>query len=219
MTWVRIPWEAPILFKCFTTSMHFMLMLPPIAVIGENGAGKSTFADYVVRKYPGYRRITMGHLLDDYAREMGMIKPDESLTHMQRTEVGARVALEYGRDFLLNGLVRTLEPKKNDYLIEGLRTEAEMSGLNTLFMEHGKKLIFVGTVAEKERRYRRLAEREGYDREKFEAREKKDSRFDIPALVRRCDHILENNSENVDIFLLTVDKLMAELIPVPSKTL
>jgi dephospho-CoA kinase len=188
--------------------------LPSLGIIGRSGAGKSTFANYVSKKFPFYHKITVSGIWTEYARELGFVRPGEYLNHDQRTKLAATVTLEQGEMFLVNRLLEKLKHQleqdaNSRFLIDGLRN---IQGMKPVRDRLDGNLIYVGIVADSEVRLERAIMREGrgYTHEKFDQREQLNSIYRLYEMIEMCDRIVTNNGDK-DKFFEKIDDLMSSL--------
>lgn len=178
-------------------------MTRSIVVIGTNGAGKSTFTDYISKRL-GYEPVTTGHIIDVYARRVGIIGRRQRLNHSQRTELGFRLRSRFGRYVMGRLILRSLEPDTN-YVLEGIRDQYSLEVLRSGF---SGQLVSVGIRARRCVRYKRLVKRGDHRQNSFDQRERIDTGYGVQGLIKTCDHIIKNNGNSIENFYTQIDRVL-----------
>lgn len=173
-------------------------------IVGEQGVGKSMIADYLKKKFPRHERITSSHLWDEIV--------GRPLAHHERAVVQRKIVAERGELYFVNFMMKWIASKRKEdmdkqFIIEGIRSREVFEALRKYF---GRRMLFIGAVANKKIRLRRL-----YDRdkswEKIKEREKIDStQFDLRNMVKDCDVIVKNDFEDKEPLYRKLDSVLRE---------
>lgn len=153
-----------------------MINLKVIGVCGEIGAGKDSFADYIVKK-KGYEKIVMSEIIAEELKKLGRpVNREEmqKLTQEYKPKYGksvwARASIEYAKQKRIRRAV-----------ITGVRDSKEVEVFREML---GNDFLLVYITAEPELRYKRIIQRSGpkdpKTAEEVKAQETKDAEiFDI----------------------------------------
>jgi len=174
-------------------------------IVGEQGAGKSTIADYMKKKFPGHERITSGQMWD---RIVG-----RQLTHYERTVVQKEIVAERGEGYFVDFVMKWIKGvrEKNpgrQFLVEGIRSREIFDALRKYF---GRGMLFIGVTADEKVRSGRLSARDSAE-EKTSEREKIDgAQFDLRSMVRDCDVVIANDFGDVESLYEKVESTLREI--------
>jgi dCMP deaminase len=128
-----------------------------IGLTGENCAGKSTVAEYLIKKGFYY------YSLSDVIREE-LVKEGKEITREALIAKGNELRKKYGPDILAKKILEKLTPDRN-YIIDSIRTVAEAKK----FFETGKMTLIYVTASQETRFNRMKARKREGDPKSFEA--------------------------------------------------
>lgn len=173
---------------------------------GMNGAGKDTFANYIIDKYV-FHHLSARKILKSELKKRNLPTTRENLQ-----DIGNLIRKENGSNYILEKMISEIEIEKNNILFNSIRNVAT---LNTLRKDYNA--IIIGINADKKIRYDRIIQRHGeidqisYD--DFLNLEKKESFNDglheqnLTRCIELSDYVLDNNfserqfSRNIEILI------------------
>jgi dephospho-CoA kinase len=180
-----------------------------IALVGETGSGKGTFAEHLVEKY-GYTHLVFSSFLEKLALEKGFAKESEiPMDRIRKNEVGAEMRKELGRDCLAQRLVKEIEAQPNrNYVVDGARMFVE---LDTVKKKLGEKIVTVNVRSKADKRAGRIMERDQIGMDGFEKIEESARKhFEIAEMSKACDRFIDNEG-TIEEFKGKIDLLMNEI--------
>ncbi len=165
-----------------------------IALVGMCGAGKSVIADFLEKK--GYNGIYFGKITIEQLEKRGIeLTPDNE--RLIREELRQKHGMGAYAILSLNKITTLLKQNKNVY-IDGLYSWDEYKILKENYPEN---LIMIEVYADKNRRYRRLAERDyrALNPEQAEERDLAEiENLDKGGPIAFADYKCENNSTRIE---------------------
>ena len=168
-----------------------------IGLVGRNGSGKSTIADYLTSK--DYTYISLSDFVREEATEQRLSHTRDNLT-----EVGTRLKQLFGHDHLAYlALSRAKDSTNPTIVFDSIRHPDEMK----LLQAAGATIV--GVDAPIEVRYTRaVARNKETDHVDFETFKKQDERENtgasggqhIDAVLSHCDDIIQNKGTLEDLY-------------------
>jgi dephospho-CoA kinase len=155
-----------------------------IVLVGHPYAGKTSCAHYLATR--GYVVIETGRFVEDYAREMGFISPNETLTSEMKSRLAPKAVQSAEDDFFAQRILACVD-SQGPYVIVGVRLQSTYDRLGVL------QPLLVGLVTDQGIRAERALLRDGLSRDKFDERERLEARYDVNLLLSRCSVIIDNN--------------------------
>lgn len=165
-----------------------------IGITGTIGAGKNTVADHIVKKY-GFVPRSGSDLLAEEVINQGLPATRENM----RT-VANNIRLNYGSGYLIDSLLKDVDPDKDNVVVGFFRTVNEISHFRRL----GKKLMIIGVNAQADIRYKRVIERQSskdnitweefITAEKAEADSEDPDKQNMEVCLKMADAIIHNDS-------------------------
>jgi hypothetical protein len=175
-----------------------------LGITGTNGAGKGTVVEYLSGK--GYIHLSVGDYLSDMIKETGSIVNRDTLR-----ETANQLRIKYGPAHIIEQLYMTAKKKKNNCIIESIRTVGEVE-----FLRRDPEFILLGVDADPRIRYKRIKLRQSdkdsvsyekfLDDERLEADNAEAFKQNIIKCLQMADYKIYNNGGLTDLYL-QIDRL------------
>lgn len=183
---------------------EYMIIL---GIVGEQGAGKGTAAQYIQKKYQAYN-FRFSAALDDILARL-------SIPNERKNVIALVTALRgiFGEDILAKTLAHDIQTGAHAMsVVDGIRMPSELEILETL---PGFQLIYI--TAPIESRYEKIkarkerANEESLSLEEFQdIEEKAVTEIHIPILAKRAKYRIENTGTLEELYA-KIDEIIASL--------
>lgn len=179
-----------------------------IGVTGFIGAGKDTFANYLVKK-KGFVHYSLSDILREEARKKSI---DITRENLQRFANELRA--KFGNNILARKVVEKImkEKQKKNYVITSIRNKAEIETLKTL-----ENFFLVFIEAPLRLRFERIKARDGKPKniEEFKKQEEKELKGKENEqqliLCKSLANLRIKNDSTLDAFYSRIEKLLKRL--------
>lgn len=149
-----------------------------IVLIGYSGVGKTTLADYIVKKY-NFKKIEIGDIVKKCKTES-----DYEGFPLQYANY---IFKKYDYNYFVKIALAQHELISEPIVIVGPRTMKELNYILQIFKNN---ILTVGICSKKYNRYKRYKK---IDNSAIKVRDKIESSWGLDELIKNCDILIDNN--------------------------
>ncbi|MDD4409219.1 MAG: AAA family ATPase [Candidatus Pacebacteria bacterium] len=179
-----------------------------IGIVGKNGSGKDSVADFLVDNY-GARKLVFSDMLKE---ALSIFIDDNEIGRLDMSWLSTNLRDKYGEGVLARGMKRRVSSSKEEILvISGVRDFGELEMIRSF-----QKNIFIAVKADPEIRWQRMTSRQikADDKVSFEDfldREELESEKRIEDLCFSVDYTINNDGEKDSLFV-EVDRMLTDYL-------
>lgn len=175
-----------------------------IGIVGKNGSGKDSVADYLVTKYTA-RKLVFSDMLKE---ALSIFLLENDISRMDMAWLSTALRERYGEGILAKGMKKRIMSSEEEVLvISGLRDFGELEMIRS-FDDN----LFICVDALPEIRWERMKKRKDkaddmISYEDFLKREDLQSEKNIGLLAREADNLIMNN-DSMEVLKKRIDEAM-----------
>jgi len=177
-----------------------------IGIVGRNGSGKDSVADYLVEKYAARKLV-----FSDMLREaLSIFVDNDMIGRVDMAWLATEMRKRYGEGVLASGMrKRVLSSREDIVVLSGLRDSGELEMLRSF-----EDNCLIAIDAKAETRWKRLQGRNNkaddvVSFEEFMKRENLETEKGIVDLITKADYLINNDGTQEELWSI-LDRLILE---------